>query len=566
MKSIVLIATFVILLSSTGIVHSAPTPAQRKELLSIRRGLSKISLLLRRRKITEAQSTVKQAEERLEKLLKDAQFNPRDRSVLGVKRLLQFYKARMLRAQKSASGPGSGRKAPGRTIRIPGKPGGEATLQKRTAAAQKERAEQLNRDLAYWKRRLAEASSTTDQQQADQQKAMLHIGLVLMKQKKWKPAAEIFSSLVEKHPKGSWTVVAKCRLVEMNLEHFRDMPAAQKLMKPMLLWAWDKERKEQRKEILAKRAAAKKKKQSKASSSKTETQKAEVKKSPSKPSSSTKPKPTVVAKPTVILKSGTPSFEWQPLDEKQTAAEIYQTAAIVDFALTRPASVRRYVLKAQMWAGRPVGRPSPKQIAAQRMLLACSSHRGMTPLTLWKSNKDLFHYLCFADYLLMTGEYERPLEYLSALLKDKSIKFTELQQSYLHYLRGKSYNGLRDRKQRAKAHDAFVHAHKLAPQSRWADDSLFLAANAAWNHERKAEDAIRLWKKLRQDYPKSTEADRSAFYIGVVYHQTKRYRDAKAAYETLLKEKPASSFASLIREELKKVERELSRTNSRRSR
>jgi TolA-binding protein len=51
----------------------------------------------------------------------------------------------------------------------------------------------------------------------------------------------------------------------------------------------------------------------------------------------------------------------------------------------------------------------------------------------------------------------------------------------------------------------------------------------------------------------------SAYYVGVIHQQEKRYADAKTAYETLLKEKPKTSFAKLTKEKLKAVERELSR-------
>ena len=71
--------------------------------------------------------------------------------------------------------------------------------------------------------------------------------------------------------------------------------------------------------------------------------------------------------------------------------------------------------------------------------------------------------------------------------------------------------------------------------------------------------AVALWRQLLKEHADSREADRAAYYIGVVYRQTKRWQEAKTAYESLLKERPESAFVKLTKEQLKQVDRELSR-------
>ncbi|MFQ5732070.1 MAG: hypothetical protein ACE5KM_08950 [Planctomycetaceae bacterium] len=75
--------------------------------------------------------------------------------------------------------------------------------------------------------------------------------------------------------------------------------------------------------------------------------------------------------------------------------------------------------------------------------------------------------------------------------------------------------------------------------------------------------AVPLWRQLLKEHPDSLEADRSTDCVGVVCQQTKRWKEAEAAYESLLKDRPESAFAKLTKEQLKQVERGLSRADRR---
>jgi len=87
----------------------------------------------------------------------------------------------------------------------------------------------------------------------------------------------------------------------------------------------------------------------------------------------------------------------------------------------------------------------------------------------------------------------------------------------------------------------------------WADRSLFLAGNVAFNENINTEkkdvaEAITLWEQLIREYPKSNEAHRASYYIGVAYEYTKRNKEAEAAYESFIRNYPDSPFVRLVRE------------------
>ena len=78
---------------------SAQNSKQRRELSLIRRDLNKVPGLVRRKKVKEAQAIIKQAEERLDKVVKEAKLRPNHRTVAGLKRFIQYQKQIILKAQ-----------------------------------------------------------------------------------------------------------------------------------------------------------------------------------------------------------------------------------------------------------------------------------------------------------------------------------------------------------------------------------------------------------------------------------------------------------------------------------
>lgn len=78
---------------------SAQNSKQRRELSLIRRDLNKVPGLVRRKKVKEAQAIIKKAEERLDKVVKDAKLRANHRTVIGLKRFIQYQKQIILKAQ-----------------------------------------------------------------------------------------------------------------------------------------------------------------------------------------------------------------------------------------------------------------------------------------------------------------------------------------------------------------------------------------------------------------------------------------------------------------------------------
>jgi TolA-binding protein len=567
-KLLAAVVVFVATAVPTDSALTAPNAAQRRELSGIRRELAKVPGLLRRRMGDEARKTVEAAEARLKRLIDAAPALKRDRSVLFIKRLLDVEKLRVRKAVGNvpaktpvANAPAS----PRRKVKIP--VGGKSPFEMHFEAARKAERERWERDLGYWTKK---ASATP--QAGERERALFHVGLANLGLKRWKGARSAFETLVKEFPKGAWAVPARCRLVDLKLEQALDLPAAEAEVKALQPWMETTQRVYflplKKEDIKPPSKLARPARPGafgppvppfKIDEKKVKADRDVIQKRSAKTAETPK-----TAKPSSGRPPAVPSFAQEPFTGLEKLAAVYRRAALLEFIKGRRAYAKVFLVKARALHGPPAGRQDPDDVIEQHMLGSLSSaHTGFTPLNLWKSRKPVFPYICLADLLLLSGDRERARDCATKLLAGKPHQFTELQQSYLHALRGRSLNGMMAGKERRKAAADFLAAVKLAPKSKWADRCLFLAANARWNHEHDAKAAIALWRRLMKDYPQSREWDRAAYYVGVIYQQEKRYADAKGAYESLLKEKPKTSFAKLTKEQLKKVDRELARGGGR---
>ncbi|GAB4148385.1 MAG: hypothetical protein Tsb009_22100 [Planctomycetaceae bacterium] len=98
-----LLASFVFSLPLQ-MAQAAPTAEQRKELSSIRRDLSKVSLLSRRKKFDEATKIIEDAEKRLDAVMKAAKLTEKDRTVVSLRRAIQLRKSLLEKAIARAGG------------------------------------------------------------------------------------------------------------------------------------------------------------------------------------------------------------------------------------------------------------------------------------------------------------------------------------------------------------------------------------------------------------------------------------------------------------------------------
>jgi len=540
---------------SAGSLQAAPTAAQRKELVAIRRQLIKVPGLLRRRKVDEARQTVEAAEKRLNDLIKSANLSTRDRTVLGVKRLLDFQKRRLQKLPSNKPPPKT-KTGQGRTVKVTGKPVPGGRLEQKRRAERKAEQDRLERDLGYWRRILAGQPSA-----AEKQRAHFHLGVLNLRAHRWKAAQSVFETLLKEFPDGPWAISARCRLIDIKLEYAFDLQGAKADAETLITWSREREktyfppRKKNGKKT-EKKAGKPQDGRAKPSSGQ---RKEAVKNASKKVERRRRRSVEDSAKKGAPAKRKVPSEVFETPTEQRSLAEAYRRYSLVKFIQGGLGHSRLYLQRVRSLEGVRRGRQSPEGISWSMVLGYSLRRRPLTPLSVWKSNKPSFPYIAFGDVLYSSQSFERARDYATKLLDRKSITLSDYQKSYVYYLRGRSYNGIRDRQERQRAGADFLKAQQIDPQAPWADRCLFLAANARWNHAHDAKGAIDLWKKLLKEYPKSREWDRSAYYIGVIHEQEKRYAEAKSAYKSLLEARPKTPFAKLTKEHLKSVQRELNR-------
>lgn len=530
---------------------AAPTAAQRRELAAIRVELLKVPALLRRKKVDEARRTLEAAEGRLEKLIREGKLSSRDRTVVGLKRLIDLQKRR-LQTARGGKAPTKGKTHSGGVGKVTGRRSLTELMEQRWRAERKAKQERLERDLAYWQRILSGQGGT-----AEKQRALFHVGELNRRMKRWKQSAATFAALLREAPEGAWAISARSRLMEIKLESGFDLQGAAADAETLITWARQREKKyfpPQKKD-----AQQGKSPQGGKAKPANGGRKEPVKETPKPVAPRKPPVVKIPAKKETQPKTTVPSVVFQTPTEKESLAEAYWSYSLVRFLQGRIGYSRFYMWRYRALRGRPAGPQSADDAIRQVVFSRAIAHRPLTPLTLWKSNKPSYPWIVLAELLSLSHDFERSRDFATALLNHKQITLSDFQKSYIYYLRGRSDSGIRDLKEKRRAPADFLAAQKLDPKAPWADRCLFLAANAYWNHQHDAQRAIALWQRLMKEYPESKEYDRSAYYIGVIYRQEKRFEEARRALEQLLKDKPKSPFAKLVKEDLKKINSELAR-------
>ncbi|MBN2024188.1 MAG: tetratricopeptide repeat protein [Pirellulales bacterium] len=210
----------------------------------------------------------------------------------------------------------------------------------------------------------------------------------------------------------------------------------------------------------------------------------------------------------------------------------------------------------------------------ERLIAAVESGEPLTPPCVLEGDPTAKLCLMLADVYHEAEQWEKSFTLCNRLLHGAAPRATSEQRSWAFFRRGRNYycfefesggqrrGGVQDLgaddagNPRALHFDPvaslndYVASVKLAPQAEWADNAMFLAGNILWNHQRNADAAIAVWQRLLRVYPKSEEADRSAYFIGVAYQWSGDPVNAERAYEDFVKTRPSSAFASEARERL----------------
>ncbi|MDZ7617793.1 MAG: hypothetical protein U1E05_12360, partial [Patescibacteria group bacterium] len=172
--------------------------------------------------------------------------------------------------------------------------------------------------------------------------------------------------------------------------------------------------------------------------------------------------------------------------------------------------------------------------------------------------------LMLADVYHEAEQWQQSLDLCTRVIDNAARNATREQRSYAFFRRGRNFYCLEGEGYDPEAALAdYVAAAKTAPKAPWADKATFLGANLLWNFKHDASGAIAMWRLLLKTYPDSDEADRSAYFIGVVYELTGRAHDAETAFTEFLATRSGSRLAGAVREHLKELERSGGKAQSR---
>lgn len=268
-----------------------------------------------------------------------------------------------------------------------------------------------------------------------------------------------------------------------------------------------------------------------------------------------------------------PATPWTiaPMPPQRMAYEMYLRAGLIAYLKERPEEAVGWFEKAKpfepprdfvvVYGHIPTG--------LEKLIEAARQGRVLTPPEARQGDPAAKCMLMLADLYHEAEQWERSLELCNRVLQakgfaqagGKGFQPTAAQKSWALFRRGRNYYvieelkiGERNRDNQDKAFSDYLAAAALFPKGDWADDAIFLAANMQWNCYQNADAAVVLWRRLLQTYPDSNEAPRAAYYIGVVYQWSGRFKEARQAYEEALKKFP--SLSNPVKSQLKALEQE----------
>ncbi len=204
-----------------------------------------------------------------------------------------------------------------------------------------------------------------------------------------------------------------------------------------------------------------------------------------------------------------------------------------------------------------------------RLISAAKQDKSLTPKSVLEGDEKAKLILMLADVYHVAGQYERSLELCNRVLKGAARQATKTQRSYALYRRArnhyrKDFDTTDEQKQNAKLSIVdYLAAQKIAPDTIWSDNALFLAANLYGNVFQETKKAIFLYRKILKKYPDSNEAERVTYFIGVTYEWSGNFRDAKIAYDYSIRQYPGGKYSELIKDHLKVVKKQLAKTKKR---
>jgi tetratricopeptide (TPR) repeat protein len=201
----------------------------------------------------------------------------------------------------------------------------------------------------------------------------------------------------------------------------------------------------------------------------------------------------------------------------------------------------------------------------ERLIEAAKSGKSLTPEIVRKGDERAKLILTLADVYHEGQQYDKSLDLCNRVLTGGPNKrIAPEQRSYAHFKRARNHFLIQD--MTAFNPDAaladYVAAVRVAPKAPWADEAMFLAGNIEWNQKHDLSAAISVWQRLLKNYPHSSEAGRSAFFIGVSRYFSKQYAEAKKSLEKYVADYPDSEFIGDANELIDKCEKEVNKRDT----
>ncbi len=201
----------------------------------------------------------------------------------------------------------------------------------------------------------------------------------------------------------------------------------------------------------------------------------------------------------------------------------------------------------------------------EKLIELAKQDHWLTPEVVRRGNENAKLVLMLADIYQEGHQFDKSLRLCTRLIEGAAPKPTREQESYAYYRRARDYYKLPGEAFNPDAALAdYIAAAAAAPRAEWADSAMFLAGNLEWNDRHDGAAAIAIWRRLLRDHPKSAEADRCEFFIGLVYHFSKQYPEAQKSLQKFLADYPDSDFAESARRVLGECDAKLAEQHGKR--
>ncbi|HET6247245.1 MAG TPA: tetratricopeptide repeat protein, partial [Tepidisphaeraceae bacterium] len=366
--------------------------------------------------------------------------------------------------------------------------------------------------------------------------ALYHAGLLLTSANKPDEALGEFTILVQRYPDSLWTPDAQVRLIDVKLEQQFDLPGAAGLAAQAVAWC-------ERQSPLApggKGAEAAHQSPLAPGGRGVGGEGALNEQPPDDADRAAAPPPAADSDDSLPA----------PRDEQYN---IYLRAGLIEYLQEHKEAALSFFEKAKPFEPKRDFEVVQGHIPTgiEQLVNLAKNGKVITPASVKNGDGKAKLILMLADIYHEGQQHGKSLELCTRLICGAAAKATREQLSYAYFRRARNYYLIAGAAFNPDAAMAdYVAAVAASPKAAWADSAMFLAGNIEWNDKHDAPAAIAVWRRLLKEYPKSKEADRSAFFIGLALSFSRHYPEAQKALNEYMTKYPESEFIDSAREAL----------------